>query len=214
MKEQSTRKSGRVNTPAQPQQPVGEITKLINPRQPKPYPDFPLSPHASGRWQKKIRGKICYFGRWGKVVDGEMTRIPGDGGEQALAEYKAVADDLHAGRTPRATADGLTVADLCNHFLTSKKYKLDAGKLSARMFAEPRATTDRMVAVFGKGRRVDDLHPDDFTKYRAGLTKQYGPVRVGNEVQKVRTVFKHGLDNGRVEKTVRFGSEFQKPNRG
>ena len=142
-----------------------------------------------------------------------MTRTPVDGWEQVLAEYKAVADGLHAGRTPRATADGLTVADLCNHFLTSKNYKLDASELSARMFVEYRANTDRMVAVYGKGRRVDDLHPDDFTKYRAGLTKQFGPVRVGDEVQKVRTVFKHGLDNGLVEKTVRFGSEFKKPNR-
>jgi integrase len=31
-----------------------------------------------------------------------------------------VADDLHAGRTPRVTGDGLTVARLCNHFLTAK----------------------------------------------------------------------------------------------
>lgn len=198
MKGKSSRKSERVNTSARP---------------PKPYPDYPLSPHASGRWQKKIRGKIHYFGRWGKVVSGEMTRIPGDGWEQALAEYKAVADDLHAGRTPRATADGLTVADLCNHFLTAKKRKLDAGELSARMYAEYRLATDRMVKEFGKGRRVDDLHPDDFAAYRLGLTKQYGPVRVGYEIQKCRTVLKHGLDNGLIEKAVRFGSEFKKPDR-
>src|SRR5262245_24920807 len=92
----------------------------------KPYPDFPLTPHASGKWMKKIRGTIHYFGNWARRVDGKLVRVDGDGWQAALELYKAQADDLHAGRTPRAKSDGLTVAVLCNRFLTAKKHQLDA----------------------------------------------------------------------------------------
>jgi hypothetical protein len=51
-----------------------------------------------------------YVGRWAKREGGKLVRIEGDGWEDALKEYKAVADDLHTGRTPRAKGDGLTVA--------------------------------------------------------------------------------------------------------
>lgn len=210
MSDQSTRKDTRRN-------------KSV--RAPKPYPDFPLSPHPSGAWQKKINGRIFYYGRWGKIVNGTMTRLPGDGWREALALYETVREDDHTGRERRAVLENgevkvlrggttnPTVAELCNHFLTAKTRKKDAGELSVRMFAEYKTTTDRMVAAFGKHRIVDDLRPADFAKYRAGLAEQFGPVRIGNEVQKVRTVFKFGTENGLIEKMVQFGSEFKKPDK-
>jgi integrase len=180
----------------------------------KPYPDFPLTPHPSGAWQKKIRGKIHYFGKWARRVNGKLVRIEGDGWKEALEEYKTVADDLHAGRTPRVKADGLTVADLCNRFLTAKLHQREAGEISARMFDEYKATTDRLVSTFGKTRLVDDLAADDFEALRDGMAKQWGPVRLGNEIQKVRTVFKYGFEAGVIERPVRYGPQFKKPSAG
>ncbi len=31
----------------------------------KPRPNFPLFPHATGRWAKRIKGRLCYLGSWG-----------------------------------------------------------------------------------------------------------------------------------------------------
>ena len=183
-------------------------------RPPKPYPDFPLCPSNLGYWQKKIKGKICYFGRWGRVVNGSMTRIQDDGCWQAaLEEYELKREDLYAGRTPRVPSDGLTVKDLCNRFLTAKTQKVNSGELSPRGFAEYRQTTDRFIAMFGKDRLVDDLASEDFERLRADIAKVWGPVRLGNEIQRVRTVFKYGYEAGLIDKPMRFGSEFKKPSK-
>jgi integrase len=179
----------------------------------KPYPDFPLTPHASGAWQKKIRGKTYYFGKWARRVNGKLERIEGDGWKEALEEYKVQADDLHAGRTPRVSGDGLTLAGLCNHFLTAKLRKKDAGEIGERVFAEYKNITDLLVSTFGANRLVDDLAADDFAQLRAAMVRRWGPVRMVTETVRVKSVFKYGLDNGLIEKAIRYGSEFKPPSR-
>jgi hypothetical protein len=90
----------------------------------KPFPDFPLFPHAAGVWAKKIRGKMHYFGKWDDPD-----------------AYLAQKDDLHAGRQPRPAVDGVMVKDVVNAFLNHKKTLLDVGELSPRSWDDYKATT-------------------------------------------------------------------------
>ena len=85
----------------------------------KPYPDFPLFPHATKRWAKKIRGKLHYFGSWA------------NGWQAALQKYQDQRDDLHAGRTPRVRGEGLTIMNLVDRFLAWKRQLVDTGELKA-----------------------------------------------------------------------------------
>ncbi len=201
-------------------EPLRKAAKAVN-KPPKPYPNFPLSPANCGAWQKKINGHIHYFGKWGRVVDGTLTRIQEDGcWQEALKEFEAQKDDLYAGRKPRGKRAvtgpegedvGLTVKDLCNAFLTSKRRKQTAGELGSRMFQEYQETTDLLFTTFGRDRRVDDLAADDFEELRALMAKRWGPVRLSNAITRVKSVFKYALENAMIERAPRFGSEFRKP---
>lgn len=163
---------------------------------------------------KKIRGKIHYFGRWGKRVNGKMERLPGDGWQEALALYKAQADDLHAGKKPRTTPDnedGLSLRELCNRYWKAKYRKHKAGELSIRSLREYEQTTDLLIEFLGKDRLVEDLGADDFEELRADMAKRWGPVRLAKIVTQVKGVFKFAYDNHLIDRPIRYGSEFQKP---
>src|SRR5439155_20741774 len=54
-----------------------------------------------------------------------------------------------------------------NEFLRSKEEKLKAGELSHRSFRDYYGTCQELIDHFGKERRVDDLRPDDFRKFRS-----------------------------------------------
>jgi len=171
----------------------------------KPRPDFPLFPHATGRWAKKVRGRFVYFG---KTTDDPK-------GTAALKKWFDEKDALLAGRRPRAKTDDFDLGDLCNQFLAAKKRLLNSTppELSPRMWAEYYGTCERLTKAFGADRPVDDLAPDDFERLRAGMTKAWGAHRVANEVQRVRTLFRYGYEAGLIDRPVRYGPAFKKPSR-
>lgn len=164
----------------------------------KPYPEFPLTPHRNGTWCKKIRGKLHYFGAW-------------EDPDAALARYLEQKDDLHAGRSPRPDVAASTVKDVCNAFLNHKQDKVNAGELSPRTWAKYKDACDLVVSQLGKGRLVSDLRPDDFTRLKNAMTARWGPLRVGDFIQHIRSIFKHAHEAGLIDRTILFGPGFARP---
>jgi integrase len=175
----------------------------------KPYPTFPLSAHGNGQWVKRIRGKLHYFGKWSDW-------------QAALDLYEKQKSDLHAGRVPRVKRGSMTLRDLCNTFMKSKQRLREAGELSTRMFADYYQTCADLVEHFNRDRLAFDFDPEDWATFRAKRakkpgaivakgSKKYGPVALGNWVQRIRTIFKFGLDTGLLDAPMRFGTEFVKP---
>lgn len=166
----------------------------------KPYPDFPLFPHATGRWAKKIRGKLHYFGPW---------REP----DAALQKYLEQRDDLHAGRTPMPTGEGMTLLDLCNHFLTWKKNMVKSGELTQRTFDDYEQTCALILQELGKNKIVSKLHPADFTKLRERLARKRGLVALGNQISRARVIFNYAYNADFIDRPLKYGPAFKRPSR-
>jgi len=166
------------------------------PKPAKPHPDFPLYGHRSGRWAKRIRGRLHYFGPW-------------DDPEAALNLYLDQKDDLLAGREPQRK-EGLTVRELVDRFLASKEARVDTGELRRRSLEDYDTTCGRVIEVFGRSRLVIDLRPADFERLRAKFAETHGPTALSNDIGRVRVLFNFAYKEGRIEHPMRFGT-FQKP---
>jgi integrase len=180
--------------------PSRRARKPIKPK--KPHKDFPLFPHATRRWAKKIRGKLWYFGAW-------------EDPQGALERWLAQKDDLLAGRIPRdrVSKTGVTLRELCNKFLTTKTLKVESGELSPHSFRDYHATCARLIDALGAGRLLIDIEPEDFEKLRAAMAKTWGKVRLGNKINEARVVFNYAYKNKLLDRPMVYGDGFSRPSK-
>ena len=153
------------------------------PRPPKPRPDYPLFPHASGCWAKKIRGKLHYFGSWRSDPTGIV----------AEKWFERQWPFLKDGRVPPQfddLSDGCTIKDLANEFLTRSESRVENQELSAATFRGYFRTCKNIIDFFGRDRRVDGLGPSDFADFRSALSKRLGVGSLKNEINKSRIIFR------------------------
>jgi integrase len=180
---------------------MSQAKRTPSPGKPKkPYPDFPLFPHATKRWAKKIRGRMCYFGPW-------------DDPEGALRKYLDQKDDLQAGRLPRESGQLFTLGKLCNRILHDKRALVDSSELSIRTWQEYKNACDLLTKHFGPFRAVSDLRPEEFTTLRQQMSERWGLYRLGNSVMFVRSIFKYAFEENHIPAPVRFGSGFKGPSK-
>src|SRR5262249_16953016 len=132
--------------------------------------------------------------------------------DAALAKYLEQKDDLHAGRRPRPEPGAATVKDIANALLNAKKALLDAGELAPCTFADYREVCDLVVGTFGKAGLAGDVGPEDFGALRDKVAKGWGPARLATKlIQYTRSLFKHALDAGLIDRPARFGPGFKRP---
>ena len=94
--------------------------------------------------------------------------------------------------------------------MNSKRHLLDTREITQRTFADYYHTCDRIVSEFGRNRLVDDLVADNFEQLQGSLSKTRRPVALGNEIQRVRSIFKYAYENGLIDKPIRYGQAFKK----
>ena len=169
----------------------------------KPRPDFPCFPMRRAAGPRRLGASSVTSARWPTTPRARA----------ALDLWLEQKDDLLAGRTPRVSREGLTLRELLDRYVVSKRHLLDTREISSKHFSELYACCKRIGDAFGLTRLVVDLAADDFDKLRRAIAKKWGPIRLGNEVQRVRSVFKFGYDSGLIAQPVRFGPGFKKPSR-
>jgi integrase len=163
---------------------------------------FPLFKHQRGYWAKKVRGKLWYFGKVATDPDGEA----------AVEQWLKEKDELQSGRTPNRTpGGGLTIRELCNRFLSVKESDVATKEITRRHFEDLYTACELLIGQFGKDRLVSDLGAADFELLRRSLSRTRGAWALGGVVQKIRSVFKYGIETGLITKVVLFGPGFKRP---
>jgi integrase len=169
----------------------------------KPYPSYPLRPHANGQLCKKIRGRVYFFGVWSDP-------------ESALAEYNRRRPFLETGTAEPVAAeaaDGLTVKNLIDRFLTRLESKADDGKRTRRHFEDCKRTAKIVVSVIDKNRLASSLNGSDFHSLRRRFEKKQDGKKasgatVMGHIRRTKLIFSFGLQEGLIDRVV-YGSDFR-----
>jgi integrase len=160
----------------------------------KPFAEFPLFPHASKQWAKKIHGKLYYFGKW----------------EDPDAAYQRYLDEWVTGR---GTPTGVTIANLLDAFLGDKHARYQTGDMTTGSYKDFERVCDAIAAAINKHRPAETVTPEEFAELRVKLAQgpdgAYSPATLKRRLTMARMVFAYGTEEMGLK--LRFKRQLNAP---
>jgi integrase len=177
---------------------VGDGTRKRKPPKPeKPYPSFPLTAHANGKWCKKVKGKLHYFGSWADPIG-------------ALNEWLADEHVIRSGGDRRADTGDHDILWLTNEFYAAKEQQRDNGDLSPRALRDYERSCEFIQEFFGKTRTLESIDAPDFARLRQSFPSTWNATTINNNIALIRAIFNFAFDAGGIDRPIRFGLNFKR----
>ncbi len=143
------------------------MTRKADLKPAKPWAGYPLNPHASGQWAKRVHGKQHYFGPW--------------------ADHKGALDRYNAmmNGSPLPSTATETVGNRVAAFLATKEAHFTTDKISDATIKEYRAVCKVITDHYGKGHPVESA---DFNTLRVAIAQGQRVKTLGVYAQKRRLI--------------------------
>lgn len=172
-------------------------------KRPKPAkPDgYPLFPHASGQWAKKVKGRVFYFGVW-------------DFPDEALKLWLHEKDYHYSGVQPPPIGEtSITVGHICQLKIADIENQIATGEKSVNAAKPYERAAKRIKKFFGAKTPVKMLTPERFAKLRTELAKDVGLKTLEGRIAEIRAIFNHAKKNGKLTRPTEqlWGTQFNKP---
>ena len=124
---------------------------------------FPLTLHPTGKYCKKIKGKIRYFG-----TDKKKTH----------EKYLAQAACLYGAQrlVHKTSNDKMTLKQLCDLYLHYQNSRVLVGAITAKHYNDLIGSLSRLMAFLGQGCRIESISTLDLQNYKRKLQGSYASV--------------------------------------
>jgi integrase len=124
---------------------------------------FPLFPHGSGQWAKKINGAMRYFGVW-------------DQWQAALKSFERVERERLATSRPESC-----VRNMVDLFLDAQELRAERGTVSRRQYEDYKFTLNALAKSLGEGSDLAALTPEDWERWREEISVCKKGQRIGEQ---------------------------------